>query len=196
MADIEMVCEECGGKRFKDEVIAVKYNDKSIDEVLDMSVKEAIGFFSQDKKDALCRKIVEKLQVLDDVGLGYVKLGQSSSMLSGGESQRVKLASFLLKENGSGSVMFIFDEPTTGLHAHDIGKLLKAFDALMERGHTIVVLEHNMDVICAADHIIDLGPEGGDAGGEVVAVGTPEQVARAGVGYTSGFIAAQLGIEK
>lgn len=196
MADIEMVCEECGGKRFKDEVIAVKYNDKSIDEVLDMSVKEAIWFFSQDKKDALCRKIVEKLQVLDDVGLGYVKLGQSSSMLSGGESQRVKLASFLLKDNGSGPVMFIFDEPTTGLHAHDIGKLLKAFDALIERGHTIVVVEHNMDVICAADHIIDLGPEGGDAGGEVVACGSPEEVARSGAGYTSGFIAAQLGMEK
>ncbi len=191
MADIEMVCEECGGKRFKDEVLAVRYKDKSIDMILDMSVSEAIAFFGSEK-DALCGKIVEKLQALEDVGLGYVRLGQSSSTLSGGESQRVKLASFLLKENSRGPVMFIFDEPTTGLHAHDINKLLKAFDALIERGHTIVVVEHNIDVICSADYIIDLGPEGGDEGGGIVACGTPEEVADSESGYTSRFIADRL----
>ncbi len=194
MADIEMVCEECGGRRFKDEVLAVKYRDKSIDMILDMSVLEAIEFFDSDKKEPLCRKIVEKLRTLEAVGLGYVRLGQSSSTLSGGESQRVKLASFLLKENSSGSIMFIFDEPTTGLHAHDISRLLKAFNALIDKGHTVVVVEHNMDVICSADHVIDLGPEGGDGGGEVVACGTPSEVAASGKGYTSKFIAERLGV--
>ena len=171
MADITMVCEECGGKRFKPAVLEVKYQDKSINEVLDMSVTEAIAFFGG-QKDSMAKKIAQKLQVLDDVGLGYVQLGQSSSSLSGGESQRVKLAQFLSKESGgrgasSGPVLFIFDEPTTGLHFHDIKKLLAAFNALVDKGHTIIVVEHNQDIIKAADWIIELGPGGGDKGGHV-----------------------------
>ena len=177
MADIKMVCEECGGKRFKPAVLEVKYQGKSINEILDMSVEQAIGFFAC-QKEALAKKIAQKLQILDDVGLGYVQLGQSSSSLSGGESQRVKLAQFLSKENGgkgalSGPTLFIFDEPTTGLHFHDIKKLLAAFNALVEKGHTIIVVEHNPDVIAAADWEIELGPDGGDAGGHITYEGVP-----------------------
>ena len=179
MADIKMVCEECGGKRFKPAILDVKYQGKSINEVLDMSVEEAIAFFGS-QKDSAAKKIAQKLQILDDVGLGYVQLGQSSSSLSGGESQRVKLAQFLSKDSGgkgavSGPTLFIFDEPTTGLHFHDIKKLLAAFNALVDRGHTIIVVEHNQDVIASADWEIELGPEGGDAGGTVCYEGLPRR---------------------
>ena len=177
MADIKMVCEECGGKRFKPAILEVKYQGKSINEVLDMSVEEAIAFFGG-QKESLAKRIAQKLQILDDVGLGYVQLGQSSSSLSGGESQRVKLAQFLSKDgSGKGAVagptLFIFDEPTTGLHFHDIKKLLAAFNALVERGHSIIVVEHNPDVIAAADWEIELGPNGGDAGGNLCYEGVP-----------------------
>ncbi|WP_462376333.1 excinuclease ABC subunit UvrA, partial [Rikenella microfusus] len=163
MADVELVCEACNGKRFKDEVLQVKYHDKSIYDVLEMSIDEAIEFFGRYAgEDKINLRIIEKLKTLQDVGLGYVKLGQSSSTLSGGESQRVKLASFLLKENSAQPLLFIFDEPTTGLHFHDIRKLLRSFEALMQKGHTIVVVEHNMDVVKCADWVIDLGPDGGE----------------------------------
>ena len=180
MADIKMVCEECGGKRFKPAVLEVKYQGKSINEVLDMSVEEAIAFFGG-QKEAAAKKIAQKLQILEDVGLGYVKLGQSSSSLSGGESQRVKLAQFLSKESGgkggvAGPTLFIFDEPTTGLHFHDIKKLLAAFNALVDKGHTIIVVEHNPDVIKAADWEIELGPDGGDQGGYICYEGIPRNI--------------------
>ena len=179
MADIKMVCEECGGKRFKPAVLEVKYQNKSINEVLDLSVEEAIAFFGA-QKETLAKRIAQKLKILDDVGLGYVQLGQSSSSLSGGESQRVKLAQFLSKDSGgkgavAGPTLFIFDEPTTGLHFHDIKKLLAAFNALVDRGHTIIVVEHNQDVIASADWEIELGPEGGDAGGTICYEGLPRR---------------------
>ena len=179
MADVEMVCEACGGKRFQSDILEVKYQGKNISEVLDMRVEEAIEFFGS-QPDPLARRIAERLQPLMDVGLSYISLGQRSSSLSGGESQRIKLASFLAKDfETKGSILFVFDEPTTGLHFHDIGKLLKAFNALVERGHSIVVVEHNLDVIRAADWVIDLGPDAGAAGGEVVFQGTPEALAQA-----------------
>ena len=188
MADVELQCEACGGMRFKPEILEVKYNGKNIYDILNMSVDEAIDFFSADMNNTTCRRIVERIRPLQMVGLGYVKLGQSSSTLSGGESQRVKLASFLTKERSTEKIMFIFDEPTTGLHFHDIGRLLKAFDALIERGHTVVVVEHNMDVIKCADWVIDLGPEAGSEGGRVVVAGTPEQVAECKESYTGKFL--------
>lgn len=188
MADVELQCEACGGMRFKPEILEVKYNGKNIYDILNMSVDEAIDFFSADMNNTTCRRIVERIRPLQMVGLGYVKLGQSSSTLSGGESQRVKLASFLTKERSAEKIMFIFDEPTTGLHFHDIGRLLKAFDALIERGHTVVVVEHNMDVIKCADWVIDLGPEAGSEGGRVVVAGTPEQVAECKESYTGKFL--------
>ena len=179
MADVEMVCEACGGRRFQADILEVKYQGKDISQVLDMSVAEAIGFFGS-QAEPLARRIAERLQPLVDVGLSYVRLGQSSSSLSGGESQRIKLASFLGKDfDAKGSILFIFDEPTTGLHFHDIEKLLGAFSALVDRGHSIVVVEHNLDVIRAADWVIDLGPDAGAAGGRVVFEGTPEDLARA-----------------
>ena len=180
MADIKMVCEECGGKRFKPAILEVRYQGKSINEVLDMSVEEAIAFFGG-QKESLAKKIAQRLQILDDVGLGYVQLGQSSSSLSGGESQRVKLAQFLSKESSgkgalAGPTLFIFDEPTTGLHFHDIKKLLMAFNALVEKGHSIIVVEHNPDVIAAADWEIELGPDGGDGGGYITYEGVPRRI--------------------
>lgn len=187
MADVELVCEACGGKRFKDEILEVKYREKSIHDVLEMTVDDAIDFFGAEK-NATCRRIVERLKPLQDVGLGYIKLGQSSSTLSGGESQRVKLASFLTKESTQGSVMFIFDEPTTGLHFHDINKLLAAFQALIERGHTIVVVEHNMDIIKCADWVVDLGREAGDKGGHVVFEGTPRGLEQCPESYTGEYL--------
>lgn len=187
MADVELVCETCGGKRFKDEILEVKYRDKSIHDVLEMTVDDAIDFFGADK-GATGKRIVERLRPLQDVGLGYIKLGQSSSTLSGGESQRVKLASFLTKESTQGSVMFIFDEPTTGLHFHDINKLLAAFNALIERGHTIVIVEHNMDIIKCADWVVDLGREAGDRGGYVVFEGTPRNLERCPESYTGEYL--------
>ena len=188
MADVELVCEACGGKRFRDEVLEVKYRDKSIYDVPEMTVDDAIAFFGEDKKSAVCRRIVERLQPLQDVGLGYIKLGQSSSTLSGGESQRVKLASFLTKETSDGSILFIFDEPTTGLHFHDISKLLAAFNALIERGHTIVVVEHNMEIIKCADWVVDLGPEAGTGGGRVVFEGTPRALEECPESHTGEFL--------
>jgi excinuclease ABC subunit A len=167
LADVHLTCESCGGKRFKEEVLEVKYNGKSVFDVLEMSVDEAIDFFAEEKP------IQKAIQTLQDVGLGYIKLGQSSDTISGGEAQRVKLASFLGKGKGIGHVLFIFDEPTTGLHFHDIKKLLSSFNALINQGHSLLVIEHNTDVIKSADWIIDLGPEAGDAGGELVYAGVP-----------------------
>ena len=189
MADVELVCEACGGKRFRDEILEVKYRGKSIYDVLEMTVDDAIAFFGEDKKDPTCKRIVERLKPLQDVGLGYIKLGQSSSTLLGGESQRVKLASFLTKDSAQGGVMFIFDEPTTGLHFHDINKLLDAFNALIARGHTIVIVEHNMDVIKCADWVVDLGPEAGDRGGSIVFEGTPDGLAGCKESYTGRYLA-------
>ena len=197
MADVELVCKACGGRRFRDEVLEVKYRGKSIYDVLEMTVDDAISFFGEEsKKNATCRRIVERLQPLQDVGLGYIKLGQSSSTLSGGESQRVKLASFLTKDSAQGGVMFIFDEPTTGLHFHDISKLLAAFNALIQRGHTIVVVEHNMDIIKCADWIVDLGPEAGTAGGRVVFEGTPRELEKCTESHTGKFLRMRAKIMK
>lgn len=177
MADVQMICEACGGKRFQPDILEVRYKGKNISDVLDMSVEEAIAFFGS-QKEPLAQKIAERLRPLADVGLSYVSLGQSSSTLSGGESQRIKLASFLGKEAGPHeSVLFIFDEPTTGLHYYDIEKLLKAFDALIARGHSIIVVEHNLEMVRAADWIIELGPGAGEAGGSVIFEGTPEELA-------------------
>jgi excinuclease ABC subunit A len=186
MADITLTCEACNGKRFKDEVLEVKYRDKSVSDILDMSVDEAIAFFSEDAKE--CRRIIERLKTLSDVGLGYVKLGQPSSTLSGGESQRVKLASYLAREFTDKRMMFIFDEPTTGLHIHDINRLLKAFNALIAAGHTIVIVEHNMEVIKCADWVIDLGPEAGDRGGHIVFEGTPSDLEQCEASHTGRFL--------
>ena len=188
MADIVMTCEACNGQRFKDDILQVKYRGKSINDVLNMSVDEAVAFFGEDTKDSTSQRVAEKLRVLQDVGLGYVKLGQSSSTLSGGESQRVKLAYFLLKENTSAPLLFIFDEPTTGLHFHDINKLLKSINSLVDKGHTAIIVEHNLDVIKSGDWVIDLGPEGGEAGGNVVFEGTPAELAECTKGYTGNFL--------
>ena len=193
MADVELVCEACNGKRFKDEILEIKYRGKNIYDTLEMTVDDAIDFFGEDKENATCRRIVERLQPLQDVGLGYIRLGQSSSTLSGGESQRVKLASFLSKDNDSKHIMFIFDEPTTGLHFHDINRLLKAFGALISKGHTIVVVEHNMDVIKCADWVVDLGPEAGDGGGNVVFEGTPKDLEKCEASYTGHFLRMHTG---
>jgi excinuclease ABC subunit A len=176
MADVTITCEACGGKRFQPDILEVRFQGKNISDVLNMSVDEAIEFFSA-QNDQSAKRIAERLRPLKDVGLSYVSLGQSSSTLSGGESQRIKLASFLGKEFASGSILFIFDEPTTGLHFQDIEKLLKSFDALIEKGHSIIVVEHNLDIIRAADWVIDLGPDAGDKGGELVFEGTPEMLA-------------------
>ncbi|MBR5151091.1 MAG: excinuclease ABC subunit A, partial [Bacteroidaceae bacterium] len=172
MANMKLQCEACHGKRFKSETLEVKFHDKSIYDVLEMTVNEAIEFFGEHKQPA----IVNRLRPLQDVGLGYIKLGQSSSTLSGGENQRVKLAYYLSLASTT-PTLFIFDEPTTGLHFHDIKKLLDSFARLVECGHTLVIIEHNLDVIKCADHVIDLGPEGGENGGNIVATGTPEEVA-------------------
>ncbi|MCK9625510.1 MAG: excinuclease ABC subunit UvrA [Bacteroidales bacterium] len=178
MSDVSMVCESCGGKRFKPDILEVRYQGKNVNDVLNMSVDEAIEFFSA-QTDSTAKKIAEKLQPLQDVGLSYIQLGQSSSSLSGGESQRIKLASFLSKNatKENGSILFIFDEPTTGLHFYDIEKLLKAFNALIDRGHSIIVVEHNLDIIRASDWVIELGPDAGDKGGEIIFEGTPENLA-------------------
>ena len=187
MADLVLECESCHGRRFKADTLEVKFHDQSIYDVLEMTVNQAIEFFTKYGQ----KKIVRKLQPLQDVGLGYIKLGQSSSTLSGGENQRVKLAYYLSQEK-SDPTFFIFDEPTTGLHFHDIRKLLEAFDALISRGHTIVIIEHNLDVVKCADYVIDLGPEGGDKGGYIVAAGTPEEVADCAASYTGQFLKEKL----
>lgn len=182
LADVHLTCDVCAGKRFKEEVLEVQYEGKNIYEVLEMSVDEALDFFRSEKD------LVRKLQPLSDVGLGYVKLGQSSDTLSGGEAQRVKLASFLGRGSAQGSILFIFDEPTTGLHFHDINKLLRSFHALIEKGHSVLVIEHNTDVISRADWVIDLGPEAGAFGGELVFAGTPAQLARVKKSRTAPFL--------
>ena len=183
MNDLVLECEQCHGKRFKSDILDVKYEGFNAYEILDMTILQAIEFFTQHQQ----KKIVEKLKPLQDVGLGYIKLGQPSSTLSGGENQRIKLAYYLSQEKAS-PTMFIFDEPTTGLHFHDIQKLLNAFNALIARGHSVVIIEHNMDIIKCADHIIDLGPEGGQAGGNIVTIGTPEEVAKCAYSYTGQFL--------
>ena len=187
MADLVLECEACHGHRFKQEVLDVRFEGKNIHDILEMTVNQAIEFFTRHGQ----KKIVRKLTPLQDVGLGYIKLGQSSSTLSGGENQRVKLAYYLSQEKAD-PTLFIFDEPTTGLHFHDIRKLLEAFDALILRGHSIVIIEHNMDVIKCADHVIDLGPEGGDKGGYLIAAGTPEEVAQCAASYTGQFLQEKL----
>lgn len=190
MADITIPCEACHGKRFSHNALDVTYRDKSIYDILDMTINQAIDFFSENKSTSESR-IVRRLKPLQDVGLGYIKLGQSSSTLSGGENQRVKLAYFIGQERQE-PTMFIFDEPTTGLHFHDINTLLKSFNQLINRGHTIIIIEHNMDIIKCADHIIDLGPDGGDAGGNVVATGTPEEIAQVATSFTGRYLCEKL----
>ena len=190
MADVTMVCEECGGKRFKSDLLEVRYQGKNISDVLDMSVSEAIEFFSH-REEAIALRIARSLQILERVGLGYLKLGQSSSTLSGGESQRVKLAQFLSKENGTGGTLFIFDEPTTGLHLHDIKNLISSINALIERGNSVVVVEHNVEVMRSADWIIDMGPDGGDQGGRVVFAGKVADLAKLPDNYTAAALASQ-----
>ncbi len=190
MADLHLLCEACNGKRFRPEILEVQYKGKSVADVLDLTVDEALLFFNETKGTAE-KKIVKKLMPLQEVGLGYVKLGQSSNTLSGGESQRVKLAFYLSKEKAD-PTLFIFDEPTTGLHFHDVRKLLDAFAALIRRGHTVLVIEHNPEVMKVADWVIDLGPEGGDAGGNLVVCGTPEQVAACETSHTARYLAPKL----
>lgn len=192
MADIVLECEACHGKRYKQDVLEIEYRGKNISDVLDMTINQAIEFFSE-VGDSQEKRIVKRLKPLQDVGLGYIKLGQSSSTLSGGENQRVKLAFFLSNERQE-PTLFIFDEPTTGLHFHDINTLLKSFNQLIDRGHTVLIIEHNMDVIKCADHIIDMGPEGGKEGGYVVCTGTPEEVARCEASYTGRFLKEKLGV--
>ena len=188
MADVELPCETCGGKRFKKEILEVNFEDKNIDDILTMTIDDAISFFKEHKQT----KITQKLQPLQDVGLGYVQLGQSSSTLSGGEAQRIKLASFLIKGASKEKALFVFDEPTTGLHFHDIKKLLASFDALIENGHSILVVEHNLDLIKCADWIIDLGPEGGENGGQLLATGTPEEITKNMKSITGKYLKSKL----
>ncbi len=188
MADVHLECDACKGKRFKKEVLEVQFHKKNIHDVLQMTVEDAINFFSTNGET----KITNKLQPLQDVGLGYVQLGQSSSTLSGGEAQRIKLASFLIKGTTKEKTLFIFDEPTTGLHFHDINKLLKSFYALLDKGHTVIVVEHNMDLIKCADHVIDLGIDGGEKGGDLIAQGTPEEVAKNKKSYTAAYLSEKI----
>jgi len=190
LADVYLVCESCGGKRFKEDILDVQYKGKNIDDILNLTVNEAVELFSSGKSSTE-KKIIKRLRPLQDVGLGYIKLGQSSSTLSGGESQRVKLASFLAQEKDS-PTLFVFDEPTTGLHFHDIKKLLDSFNALISRGHSIIIIEHNLEIIKSADWVIDLGPEGGDKGGELVFAGTPEDLIKKKNSYTGTALKEKL----
>jgi excinuclease ABC subunit A len=185
LADVELVCEECKGTRFKQSVLDVKYHGLNIHEVLQLTVKEAIAFFSA------TTKLTAKLKVLNDVGLGYLRLGQSATTLSGGEAQRVKLAAHLSQATSEGT-LYIFDEPTTGLHFDDIAKLLEAFERLLRAGGSILIIEHNLEVIRRADWVIDLGPEGGDGGGRIVAEGTPEEIARVDASYTGQYLRKEM----
>jgi excinuclease ABC subunit A len=188
MADVHLLCEICHGKRFKKEILEVKFEDKSISDVLGLTIDEAVDFFAIHNQ----KKITNKLQPLQDVGLGYVQLGQASSTLSGGEAQRIKLASFLVKGNTKDKVLFIFDEPSTGLHFHDIKKLLASFNALIDKGHTIIVIEHNIELIKCADYIIDLGKEGGKNGGEVLFQGLPEDLIKSRTSFTAKYLKEKL----
>ena len=191
MADVELTCETCKGMRFRKDILEVKYHEKNIYDMLEMTIDDAIEFFNSHPGRSE-KKIVEKLKPLSDVGLGYIKMGQSSSTLSGGESQRVKLAYFLSQERGNGHILFIFDEPTTGLHFHDINKLLKSINALVDHGHSVILIEHNLEVIKSADWAIDLGPEGGEEGGYLVFEGTPENLAKCKGSYTGNFLTSKL----
>ena len=195
MADIVLPCEACGGTRFKHDVLEVKFHDCNIHDVLEMTINQALEFFNKYNENSITDKIIQRLKPLQDVGIGYVKLGQSASTLSGGESQRVKLAYFLSQET-SQPTMFIFDEPTTGLHSHDINILMKALNALVVRGHTVVIIEHNLNVIKCADYIIDIGPEGGDKGGTIVACGTPEEIVKCPNSYTAKALFSFLSVKK
>jgi excinuclease ABC subunit A len=188
MADVSLPCEVCNGKRFKKEVLEVQFEGKNIDDILTMTVDDAVAFFTANNET----KIMQKLQPLQDVGLGYVQLGQSSSTLSGGEAQRIKLATFLVKGSTKQKALFVFDEPTTGLHFHDIKKLLASFNALIEKGHSVIVIEHNLDLIKCADWIIDLGPEGGENGGYILAEGTPEEVMKNRKSVTGKYLKGKL----
>jgi excinuclease ABC subunit A len=193
MADIYLTCENCKGKRFKEEVLDIKFREKTIVDILDMTIDESLEFFrTETKSHAAEKKIIARLKPLQDVGLGYLRMGQSSSTLSGGEAQRIKLAFFLSKGTNEKPTLFIFDEPTTGLHFHDIHKLLVAFESLISNGHSILVIEHNLEVIKAADWVIDLGKEGGDEGGYVVFEGTPEGLAACKHSYTGVFLKEKI----
>jgi len=194
MADVELVCETCRGMRFKKDILEIKYHDRNIYDILEMTIDEAIGFFGSFPGKTE-KKICEKLKPLVDVGLGYIKMGQSSSTLSGGESQRVKLAYYLSQEKSGGHILFIFDEPTTGLHFHDISKLLQSLNALVEHGHSVILIEHNPEVIKCADWVIDLGPEGGDLGGYLVFAGRPEEIVKCESSYTGRYLANKLAVQ-
>jgi excinuclease ABC subunit A len=185
LADVELICEECRGQRFKSSILEVRYHGKNVHDVLDMTVREALAFFVN------VPKVVSKLRVLNEIGLGYLRLGQSATTLSGGEAQRLKLAAHLTRSENQG-ILYILDEPTTGLHFDDIAKLLGAFRRLLESGASLLVIEHNLDVIKSADWLIDMGPEGGDQGGNIIATGTPEQVARNAQSHTGRFLAKAL----
>jgi excinuclease ABC subunit A len=188
MADVKLKCESCEGKRFKNDILDIKFQGCNIDDILNMTINQAVDFFERHD----CHKIKNKLQPLKDVGLGYVTLGQSSSTLSGGEAQRIKLASFLGKGSSNELGLFIFDEPSTGLHSHDIKKLLKSFNALIDQGHSIIVIEHNLELIKSADYIIDLGPGGGENGGSVIAEGIPEMIVDSKTSLTAKYLDAVL----
>jgi excinuclease ABC subunit A len=185
LADVFVPCEHCDGKRFKPQVLEVRYRGRGVDQVLDMTVREALAFFSNSPK------VLRRLQVLDEIGLGYLRLGQPATTLSGGEAQRIKIAAHLASTTGE-RILYILDEPTTGLHFDDIAKLLAAFRKLLQAGHSLLVIEHNLDVIKTADWVIDLGPEGGDEGGEIVAAGTPEQVAQVRASHTGRYLQSVL----
>jgi excinuclease ABC subunit A len=188
MADIHLVCEECNGTRFKDETLEIKFHQKNISDILQFTINEAIEFFTSFPEERASIKVADKLAPLKEVGLGYVKLGQASGTLSGGEAQRIKLASYLGKGNSSSHILFIFDEPTTGLHFHDISKLLYSFDALIKKGHSLLVIEHNTEVIKHGDWIIDLGPEGGNKGGELMFQGTISDLKKSTKSITSKYL--------
>ena len=188
MADVVLKCDECDGKRFKKEILQVKFDDKSIDEILKMTLDEAISFFEKNGES----KLINKLMPLKKVGLGYITLGQSSSNISGGEAQRIKLASFIGKGDNKNKILFIFDEPTTGLHFHDINYLIKSLFLLIENGHSVIVVEHNLDMIKCADYIIDLGPNAGIDGGMLVACGTPEEIVKINDSHTGRFLKEKL----
>jgi excinuclease ABC subunit A len=188
MADIKLTCDVCKGKRFKDEILEVNYQEKNIHDVLSMTIDDAIEFFSRDQKKADNRRLIQKLTPLSEVGLGYLTLGQSSSTLSGGEAQRIKLASFLARGERQEHTVFIFDEPTTGLHVHDVQKLLDAFEALIQQGHSLIVIEHNLDVIKCADWVIDMGPDAGLNGGKVVFEGTPKALTEQSNSHTGRYL--------
>ena len=187
MADLVLECESCHGHRFKKDILDVRYEGKNIDDVLNMTISESIEFFGKFGQ----KQIVKRLKPLEDVGLGYIKLGQNSSSLSGGENQRVKLAYYIGQEKQM-PTMFLFDEPTTGLHFHDIKRLLDAFSALIDRGHSVVIIEHNLDIIKCADYVIDMGPDGGDCGGSIVASGTPEMISGCKESITGKYLKNKL----